>query len=67
MTVQIRVERIRRAERIGDSLVFTTEKGEDGAWLAVTPEGVVTFFLAHLEKLLEQNKEAQMKEEQHKN
>ena len=32
--------------------------------LAVTQEGVVTFFPAHLETLLEQNKEAKGKEEQ---
>jgi len=65
MTVQIKVEGMRRAERIGDSLVFTTEKGENGARIAVTPEGVVTFFPAHLETLLERNKEAKGTEEQH--
>src|SRR5947209_18869528 len=61
MTVQIRVEGMRRAERIGDSLVFTTEKGEDGARLAVTAEGVITFFPAHLETLLERHNEAKRK------
>jgi len=57
MTVQIRVEGMRRAERIGDSLVFTTEKGEDGAGLAVTPEGVITFFPENIDMLLYASRE----------
>ncbi len=56
---------MRRAERIGDSLVFTTEKGEDGAGLAVTPEGVITFFPENIDMLLARNEETKGTEEQH--
>ena len=57
MNVQIRVEGMRRIQRIGGSLVFTTEKGDEGARLAVNAEGVLTFFPDNLEILIERSKE----------
>ena len=52
MNVHISVEGMRRVQRIGGSIVFTTDKEDDGARLAVTAEGVVTFFPENIETLV---------------
>src|SRR2546430_9522545 len=52
MNVHISVEGMRRVQRIGGSTVFTTDKEDDGARLAVTAEGVVTFFPENIDTLV---------------